>query len=296
MKTLISIVGGLSLALVLNLSVRAKEWRGIVPLHSTRADVERLIGKPNSEYDRYDFKDERARVMYSAAPCDMGWDVPRDTVLSINVQPKGKVKLSDLRISLNEYEKFREPYEVQATYLNRRDGIRYVVFEGGGEDDGLILNIYYEAAERDKSLRCKNLPPPLPCVRPPHLCPRAEIAAQSKHCAGPAHMLAVNLSGVDPEDTFTFNWSVSAGEITEGQGTSLVSVDASGAGGPVVVTVEVVSSLCEACPIEASYTIEPCRKSGVMEGGKRRPGAPIKPRAAPNSGMHPTANQRASYR
>jgi len=26
-------------------------WRGIVPLHSTRADVERLIGKPNFQDD-----------------------------------------------------------------------------------------------------------------------------------------------------------------------------------------------------------------------------------------------------
>lgn len=27
--------------------VRAKEWRGIVPLKSTNAGVERLLGKPN---------------------------------------------------------------------------------------------------------------------------------------------------------------------------------------------------------------------------------------------------------
>jgi hypothetical protein len=27
----------------------AKEWRGITPLKSTRADVERLLGKPNSD-------------------------------------------------------------------------------------------------------------------------------------------------------------------------------------------------------------------------------------------------------
>src|SRR4026207_2045790 len=29
----------------------AKEWRGIVPLRSTRADVERLLGRPPDPYD-----------------------------------------------------------------------------------------------------------------------------------------------------------------------------------------------------------------------------------------------------
>ena len=31
----------------------AKEWRGIVPLYSTRADVEPLIGKPDPKTNQY---------------------------------------------------------------------------------------------------------------------------------------------------------------------------------------------------------------------------------------------------
>src|SRR5918912_1814912 len=46
-KMLLKTAGGLSLILALNFVVLAKGWRGIVPLHSTRADVEQLLGAPN---------------------------------------------------------------------------------------------------------------------------------------------------------------------------------------------------------------------------------------------------------
>jgi hypothetical protein len=74
--------------------LQAKEWRGITPLKSTRADVERLFGKEN-ELKRYQFENERAYIYYSEKPCGM-MDVtevtekcrcliPEGTVVSIHV-------------------------------------------------------------------------------------------------------------------------------------------------------------------------------------------------------------------
>src|SRR5438876_4210923 len=72
----------------------AKSWRGIVPLKSTRADVERLLGKENS-LGRYQFAEERAYVLYRENPCMGAYRrleedncecmVLKDTVVSISV-------------------------------------------------------------------------------------------------------------------------------------------------------------------------------------------------------------------
>lgn len=49
MKRLLLVPLGLLLAPIFTHGVAAKEWRGIVPLHSTRADVARLF---NTCFDR----------------------------------------------------------------------------------------------------------------------------------------------------------------------------------------------------------------------------------------------------
>ena len=58
---------GLLLLMFLVPTVGAKEWRGITPLKSTRADVERLLGKPN-QLGRYEIQnaDGSVRKMWSS--------------------------------------------------------------------------------------------------------------------------------------------------------------------------------------------------------------------------------------
>ena len=53
--------------------LQAQGWRGIVPLHSTRADVERLVGSPMTPNGiTYDLKNERVNVVYSDGGCAKG--------------------------------------------------------------------------------------------------------------------------------------------------------------------------------------------------------------------------------
>jgi len=85
----------------------SKMWRGITPLHSTRADVERLIGPPTSPggFD-YALKDEHVFILYSGKGCEKGkkggWSVPPDTVLSIMVASRKEQKISDLKLNTLE--------------------------------------------------------------------------------------------------------------------------------------------------------------------------------------------------
>ena len=62
--TILKVIPIFALCLYCAKLVQAKEWRGIVPLKSTRADVERLLGKPNG-LGRYEFDNERAYIDYA---------------------------------------------------------------------------------------------------------------------------------------------------------------------------------------------------------------------------------------
>lgn len=136
---------------------QAKEWRRIVPLRTTRAEVERRLGKPRGGY--HELKTERAFIFYSGGRgCAGGeaWDVPRDTVVRILVTPKARLRLSSLRLDPRRFEKSADP-EVpsHALYRDREAGLTYEVFEGGGKLNGLVLHIEFEpAAKDDERLRC----------------------------------------------------------------------------------------------------------------------------------------------
>jgi hypothetical protein len=45
----------------------AKGWRGLIPLHSTRQDVERLLGSTRNFY--YDLQNETVYIDFSSGSC-----------------------------------------------------------------------------------------------------------------------------------------------------------------------------------------------------------------------------------
>jgi hypothetical protein len=120
-------------------NVFAKPWRGIVPLISTRADVERLLGKPN-DFGLYEMNGEAASVIYSDGPCQGLYRslekvnckclVAKDTVLSIFVEPRQFLKFSGLGITK---PKFTRTAIVSGpgmfSYSDLNEGIVYSVDE-----------------------------------------------------------------------------------------------------------------------------------------------------------------------
>jgi hypothetical protein len=138
---------------------RAQGWRGIVPLHSTRAEVEALIGPPMQPNGRtYDLKDERVNVVYSEGACDnnkVEWNVPPDTVIGITIYPQKKLLISDLRTDLNKFEKLINPHNPDSvSYNNKKEGIAL-----GTKSNGEVVVIEYFSAARDSHLRCPQFVP-----------------------------------------------------------------------------------------------------------------------------------------
>jgi hypothetical protein len=102
-------------------------WRGIMPLHSTREDVERLVGPPMSNGITYDLKNERVTMGYSDSNCEYGAEcnVPQGTVTDIRVYLQPNVMPSELRLDLARFEKFDNTRNADSiSYVSKEQGIR----------------------------------------------------------------------------------------------------------------------------------------------------------------------------
>lgn len=160
------------LVLVSTSSVIAKDWRGILPLHSTRANVEKLLGPPPPPPEDRAYTLHKGRSIYyleegevyilfagneflQLPNCD---SVAEGTVLSIRVTPKANLLLSSLNLDEKAFRKFdaSEPegqgYE---GFINDNDGLVIRAFKGMVEEmvylpyasDRERCSSYYEKPE-----------------------------------------------------------------------------------------------------------------------------------------------------
>src|ERR687895_2477074 len=106
-----TLAGLILLVTVLMETVQDKSWKDIVPLHSTRKDVERLLGSPRESRGAATFqtKDGRVRVFFSYGYCKGptrdDWNVPPDTVVSLIFEPRGELKIAELKLDMTKYER-----------------------------------------------------------------------------------------------------------------------------------------------------------------------------------------------
>lgn len=154
-QTTLKSLGGLLLLLFLVSEGRAKEWRGIVPLKSTKADVERLLGKPN-RLARYEIGNERVSVLYSEGPCEGAYQalakdnceclLAKDTVVKIAVTFDSPAKVAKLGVDKAKYQRTPFPaYHPSATYSDLSEGVVYTI----RESDDTVTNIDYLPSAKD---------------------------------------------------------------------------------------------------------------------------------------------------
>jgi hypothetical protein len=139
---------------------QSNSWHGIVPLHSTRADVENILGPPTPDSKardgaEYRTENERVIVAYSAGPCSAknnnGWNVSRGTVIEISVYPNIKPKVVDLKLDESKYRKVRDG-ELSSIiyYTNEEGGISIEV----NIEQGVANAFRYSDTSKDYYLRC----------------------------------------------------------------------------------------------------------------------------------------------
>jgi hypothetical protein len=133
-----------------------KGWRGIVPLHSTRADVERLLG-PQRDSCRctYETPEGSVYVNYSKNRCEgylPGWNVPSDTVLGFTVYQKEWRTVSDLGLDKSQYVVTYDD-SLTAYYTDREAGVSYTVTQWEK-----VSSVSYLPSTGDAKLRCEGFP------------------------------------------------------------------------------------------------------------------------------------------
>lgn len=163
MKSVLKILWCVGIVLNLVGTCQAKEWRGIKPLYSTRADVERIFG-PSIKGCKtfaciYELSSEIVFIHYAnGAACgdesSSGWKVPINTVIEITVHFKTDRPLADFQIDESKYEKETDPHQPGwIYYTNREEGIKI----GGGWRT--VTSISYFAEANDKGLNCPERAP-----------------------------------------------------------------------------------------------------------------------------------------
>jgi hypothetical protein len=143
-----------------SVSPQANSWHGVMPLHSTRADVERILGPPTPDSkatDAADYRTENERifVLYSTGPCDVtpsnGWSAPLGTVIQMSVYPNVKPTLTDFKLNLRDFEKTQDPELVDYTHYNDDvKGISVTV----DTIRGVVVSISYWPTSKENYLRC----------------------------------------------------------------------------------------------------------------------------------------------
>ena len=77
------------------------------------------------------------------------------------------------------------------------------------------------------------------CVKPPPPCPSVSVSCPSDVELNAPITFTASVTGGEAGATWTYNWSVSAGTISSGQGTSTITVDTTGVAGGTSVTATV---------------------------------------------------------
>jgi hypothetical protein len=93
------------------------------------------------------------------------------------------------------------------------------------------------------------------CVaRPTPQCPTVDVSCPDTGVAGTPVTFTASVSGGDASVTPTYNWTVSNGTISSGQGTSTITVDTTGVTGTIVATVE-VGGYDRSCSVTDNCTV-----------------------------------------
>lgn len=141
-----------------------KGWRGLVPLRSTRRDVEALLGPPAPGGDSfYQTNEATIFVRYSDGPCEKGWpygwNVDKDTVVNIVVSPKEPIMFTDLNLDKNKYLQSRDSHiNTRKLYANHSEGITLVV----DEITGKVRSFTYHPTDSQQKLQCPDASSRLP--------------------------------------------------------------------------------------------------------------------------------------
>jgi hypothetical protein len=258
MVTFIRTIAALLVLLVAAESSSAKSWRGIVPLRSTRADVVRLLNQcaDLKEACRFTLEKERVHILFSGGLQpkygECAARLAPDTVMFIEVEPRVKLKFSDLHLDKRKVQTFNPsaPFKMGLKGYRSADGL--VIMESKGK----ILQLDYIADQADRH-QCASYyeqPESFVQVIVNHY-GISSIEAPDTIRAG--ERLAFS-AYANINDKRGYDWSLSVGKIVSGQYTQRIMVDTTGLAGQMIVA---TAEICDGF----GHCVTATRSVGILE-------------------------------
>jgi hypothetical protein len=233
----------------------AKSWRGIEPLHSTRADVLRLFNQCSQQKEACEFRaaNEGVYILFSGAlitdypACEKR--LPPETVIFIEVVPDPSPKAGELHLDKRKFKTFNPSAPSKLGYLGYSDLSEGLIVK---THKGRVVQLDYIASASDQELCPGYYAEPESFVQVfmeatvvSVNCEKSSIAGEKLTCSADS-------------DAFTrrgFQWTVTAGRIISGQASRRITVDTVGlAGQSITVTVQVTEG--SRAPVSSSFVVQ----------------------------------------
>ncbi|MEO5859391.1 MAG: hypothetical protein ABIR33_10630 [Pyrinomonadaceae bacterium] len=136
-------------------------WKGVLPLVSSKSDVEKAYGKPervdDNGYYSYRMADSFVQVNYATEPCRPNqynrgrFNVPANTVLDVWVSIHKTILLKELKYDGSKYLRDASGHTGVFHYVNRESSIMISTSIQDAESNEYVGRIEYRAAERLKT-------------------------------------------------------------------------------------------------------------------------------------------------
>lgn len=140
-------------------------WKGIEVFQSTRAGVEKTLGKPvfdsNSGDSVYPTSEGNIVIAFSGAPCSdptshrSGFNLDEGTVIEYTVYLKKPFPLKDLQWEKNDYARTKSTHYSNTYHYTNTAGSVWVTTRSD-DDAELVQSIWFmSTVEQRKRFRCK---------------------------------------------------------------------------------------------------------------------------------------------
>jgi len=225
----------------------AKDWRAIVPLHSSRQDVVRAFGHCNDSVPscEFNYANEFVHIEFAdGSQTRCNGTVQPETVLLVEVFPKNPVSFRKSGLKRKNFRAMRLDRDTEA-YVDEVNGLVLKVREGR------VLQLDHIASAKDKSICAVYYERPEEFARDIFLShvPVINVSCPASVRAGDPLSFVADLAG---EPRISFLWRVSAGKITNGQGTRTITVDASGLEGQSIVATVTLGRVEASCATQVA--------------------------------------------
>jgi hypothetical protein len=235
-----------------SVNVHAETWRGIVPLRSTKADVERRLGEPSEATDKLlSYRLSNETILISLITDEVNDQILKPgTVRDIQVMPKNGINIADLGLDEKRIRFVKGSKPAYQGFMGYVD-----------EDAGIIVNlsgiqtIFYFANSKDRA-RCPSCtinPQSIADIPTCALCPTVMVASPDEIQMGDPLTFIANIG---PGFQTTYKWTVNEGRIAAGQGTASIVVDTTKLEGKTITATIEVIGMEPACPKTSSSSTQ----------------------------------------